>query len=92
MKSNRGNDTAGKKRHRRGEDELIAALQVKIEALERKKHMRALRQDPTLKLADRVLKQLRKAESKFQVAGRLDLANSTKAAAISIQQAIGVHA
>lgn len=83
-----GPESGGRKRIRRNEDQLIAALQAKIDALERRKQMKALRQDPTLKLADRVAKALKKAEVKFQAAGRLDLANSAKAAAISIQQAL----
>lgn len=83
-----GPEGGGRKRIRRDEDQLIAALRAKIDALERRKQMKALRQDPTLKLADRVAKALKKAEVKFQAAGRLDLANSAKAAAISIQQAL----
>jgi hypothetical protein len=80
--------TPQRRRHRRGEDELIAALRAKIELLERRKQMRAIKQDPTLKLAHHLIRNLRKAEAKFQANGRLDLANSAKAAAISLNQAL----
>jgi hypothetical protein len=92
MKSHGSNDAntipPGRRRHRRGEDELIAALRAKIEMLERRKQMRAIRQDPTLKLAQTLVRSLKKAEAKFQSHGRLDLANSAKAAAISLNQAL----
>jgi hypothetical protein len=91
MRSHASNDSASApqgRRHRRGEDELIAALRAKIEMLERRKQMRAIRQDPTLKLAHKLTRSLKKAEAKFQSMGRLDLANSAKAAAISLNQAL----
>jgi uncharacterized protein YqeY len=93
MKPNRSNNNdlgsaSTSRRHRRGEDELIAALKSKIEMLERRKQARTVRQDPTLKLADKLVRALKKAESKFQQSGRLDLANSAKAATISIHQAL----
>lgn len=79
---------APRKRHRRNEEELINALQAKIAMLERRKQMRAVKQDPTLKLADKLCRSLKRAEAQFQSMGRLDLANSAKAAAISLGAAI----
>ncbi len=90
MKSTRPQQpsASGKRRHRRTEEELIAALQHRIAELERRKQLRAVKKDPVLKLADKLVRALRKAESQFVSAGRVDLANSAKAGAISIQQLI----
>lgn len=86
MKSNRSAES--RRRHRRTEDELISALHAKIAMLEQKKSVRSLRQDPILKLADKLVRSLKKAEASFQSNGRLDLANSAKAAVIQISQCI----
>ena len=92
MKSNRQTESSSaspaRKRHRRTEEELIQALHAKISMLERRKQMRAVKQDPTLKLADKLVRSLKRAEAEFQSMGRLDLANSAKAAAISVAAAI----
>jgi uncharacterized protein YqeY len=75
-----------RKRTRRNEDTLIADLQAKIAKLQERKERKAMRKDPALKLADKLLRQLKKAERTFADAGRIDLANSVKAAAISLHQ------
>lgn len=79
---------APRRRHRRTEEELIQALQAKIATLEQKKVMRSMKQDPVLRSADKVVRALKKAETQFQQNGRLDLANSAKAAAIQISQCL----
>jgi len=75
-----------KKRTRRNEDTLIADLQAKIAKLQERKVRKSMKADPVLKLADKLVRQLKKAEAKFAQGGRIDLANSVKAAAISLQQ------
>lgn len=74
------------KRIRRNEETLIAALQAKIAVLQERKARKALKGDPVLKLADKLVRALKKAEGQFMEAGRTDLANSAKAAAISMRQ------
>jgi uncharacterized protein YqeY len=93
MKSNRSPAPRPntKTRHRRTEAELIAALQAKIEMLEHRKRMREVKQDPTLKLADKLVRQLKKAEGTFLESGRFDLSNAAKASAISISHALGTR-
>jgi len=75
---------ATRKRTRRNEDTLIADLQAKIAKLQERKTRKAMKSDPVLKLADKLVRQLKKAEATFFEAGRTDLANSAKAAAISL--------
>lgn len=87
-RSNDGSSSPKGRRHRRSEDELIAALQAKISMLERRKQVRAVKQDPALKLADKLIRSLKKAESQFATSGRQDLANSAKAAAITFHQVL----
>jgi uncharacterized protein YqeY len=75
-----------RKRTRRNEDTLIADLQAKIAKLQDRKVRKAMKADPVLKLADKLARQLKKAERTFIETGRMDLANSVKAAGISLQQ------
>ena len=77
-----------KKRIRRDEETLIAALKEKIATLEERKARKALKGDPTLKLVDKLVRTLKKAEGTFIEAGRTDLANSAKAAAISLRHTV----
>jgi thiamine monophosphate synthase len=94
MKANRQTERhaesspSSRRRKRRSEDEIISALQAKITMLERRKQMRAVKQDPVLKLADKLVRTLKKAEAEFASSQRLDLANSAKAAAIAISAAL----
>src|SRR4030095_2432137 len=57
--------TPAKKRIRRNEETLIAALQAKIAKLEERKARKAAKADPTLKLADKLVRMLKKAEGSF---------------------------
>lgn len=77
-----------RRRHRRTEEELIQALQAKIALLEQKKIQRAMKQDPVLRVADKAIRALKKAETTFQQNGRLDLANAAKAASLQISQCL----
>jgi hypothetical protein len=51
--------SAARKRIRRNEDTLIADLRSKIAKLEERKVRKALKADPALKLADKLVRQLR---------------------------------
>lgn len=73
------------KRVRRTYDEIIHALKVRVQELEEKKRMKALKADPSLKLAQKLTKTLRKAESQFQAARRSDLAAAVRAGYISLE-------
>jgi hypothetical protein len=77
-------DTAG--RHRRTEDERIAALRTKIEDLERRRQRKAMRESPVAKAALDLVRRLKRAETLFLENSRMDLANSAKAASISLTQ------
>ena len=81
--------SSSKTRIRRTEEQLIQALHDKISKLEERKAKRAVKADPALRLANKLVKSLKKAESEFLRANRLDLANSAKAAAISLSGTLG---
>lgn len=88
MKANRRTDPnppQPKRRHRRTEEELIEDLKKKITYLEQRKQLRAVKSDPVLKLAHKLLRSLKKAESQFVSLGRTDLANSVKASTVQIR-------
>lgn len=76
------------KRIRRSYDEIIVALKQKVASLEEKKRAKLMKEDPSLKLAKRIARMLRKAESEFLKARRTDLANAAKAAYISLESVI----
>jgi len=76
---------AGQRRTRRSYDEMIQALRHKISQLEDRKKAKALRSDPALKLASKLVRSLRKAEDAFAHAKRTDLANAAKAAYLSLE-------
>lgn len=73
------------KRVRRSYDEIIAALKKRVSELEEKKRMKSLRSDPSLKLAQKLVKMLRKAETTFQGSRRSDLAAACRAGYISLE-------
>lgn len=73
------------KRSRRTYDEMIAALKQKVATLEDRKRMKAMKADPTLKLAQKLARALKKAEKKFLEMGRGDLASAARAAHISLE-------
>jgi uncharacterized protein YqeY len=83
--------TAPKTRTRRTEDQRIEELQAKIARLEERKTQRSVKADPTLRLASKLVKTLRKAEAEFLRMNRVDLANSVKAAAISLSGTAGAR-
>jgi hypothetical protein len=73
------------RRVRRSPDDLIADLKDKIRRLEDRKRMQERKNDPVLQEAARVIRSLRRAERFFEAQSRLDLANSAKAARLSIE-------
>ncbi|MBL8696292.1 MAG: hypothetical protein JNJ88_19505 [Planctomycetes bacterium] len=75
----------GPKRNRRTYDQIIDALKQKISQLEERKRNKAVKLDPALKLASKLTKMLKKAESTFQQHKRADLATAARAAAISLE-------
>jgi uncharacterized protein YqeY len=73
------------KRVRRTYDEIIAALKQKVNELEERKRSKTLKADPALKLAQKLVKMLRKAETEFQSAKRGELASACRAGYISLE-------
>lgn len=79
-----GTSAPSTKRIRRNEETLIAALQARIVLLQERSARKAAKADPVLRLAAKLVRQLRRAERQFMEAGRTDLANSVKVAGISL--------
>jgi hypothetical protein len=73
------------KRVRRTYDEIIAALKQKVVSLEEKKRLKQMKADPSMKLAQKIARGLRKAEVTFQNAKRADLASAARAGYISLE-------
>jgi uncharacterized protein YqeY len=73
------------KRVRRTYDEIIAALKQKVASLEERKRTKQLKSDPAMKLAQKISRMLRKAETTFQAAKRNDLASAARAGYISLE-------
>jgi uncharacterized protein YqeY len=73
------------KRVRRTYDEIIAALKQKVVQLEERKRLKQIKHDPAMKLAQKISRMLRKAESTFTAAKRSDLASAARAGYISLE-------
>lgn len=73
------------RRVRRSEEDIISELKDKIRRLEDRKKLRDRKTDPVLREAARLIRSLRRAERFFEGESRIDLANSAKAARLSIE-------